>query len=117
MAVTPAPYALPLGQPQKLNGAALTAPADVVFTLQPKSGGDDFSVLFQIVGTVTTHTSSLQTSLDGGTTWVDLVASANFFNAITAATAKIITPLVAGALYRIHATVLTGSQDFWACSN
>lgn len=117
MAVTPAPYALVTGQPTKLNTAALTAPADVVFTCQADPAGTDFSVVFEIVGTVTTHTSSLQISLDGGTTWVDLVASANFFNAITAPAVKLVTPLVAGALYRIHATVLTGSQDFWACSN
>lgn len=116
MSVTPAPFSLPTGVPVKLNGATpLTAPADLIFACSADPGGTDFSVAFQDVGTLTTLTASLQISLDGGTTWTDLVASGSFLT--TAAPAKIVTPLVSGALYRIHATALTGSQDFWACSN
>ncbi len=93
----------------------LTAPATPVFSFQPKPGGGDFSAVFQVTGTVTTLTAALQVSLDGGTTWTDYIASANFISNTTPS--KTITPVVGGALYRINATVLTGSQDFWVCSN
>lgn len=117
MAVTPAPIALVTGQPAKLNPVALTAAADLVFTIQPDPSGNDFSGIFQVVGTITTLTSSLQISLDGGTTFVDLIASSAFLSSTGPVTIKLQTPLIAGALYRIHATVLTGSQDFWVCTN
>jgi|SRR5215471_5029995 len=110
-----AQISVPFGAPQKLNAAALTTTADLVFVCQAKAAGGDFSAVFQAVGTLTTLVASLQVSLDGGTTWTDYIASANFIAA--ASPSKTITPLVAGALYRIHATTLTGSQDMWVCTN
>jgi len=111
-----ATQSITLATPVKLNGTAvLTTTADLVFSCQAKAGGGDFSAVFQAVGTVTTLTASLQVSLDGGTTWTDYIASANFISNTTVT--KTITPLIAGALYRVHATVLTGSQDIWICTN
>jgi len=110
-----AQQSVPFGSPFKLNTAALTATGDIVFVFQPKPAGGDFSAVFQVVGTVSSLVSALQVSLDGGTTWTDVVAAASFL--ATALVIYTLTPGIAGALYRIHSTTLTGSQDFWVCSN
>jgi hypothetical protein len=107
------PGTLALGTPAKLNGSTpLAAPAGLTFSIQPKQAGGPFSVIFQAVGTVTTLTASLQVSLDGST-FVDLVVAGSFIS--NTATAIKVDNLVPGALYRVNATVLTGSQDIWVC--
>lgn len=106
--------AIPLGSPTKLNSSPLAAPGSVQFVCQPKPGGGDFSGIFQVVGTVTALTSALQVALDGST-FADLVVAASFLSA--AATVKTQTPLVAGAIYKINATAVTGSQDFYLTTN
>jgi len=112
-------YAVVRNQAVKLNAFLgpnpLSAPADIVFTIKTDEAGSDFSGLFQAVGTLTTLTASLQVSLDGGTTFADYIASANFISA--AAPVKNVTPLVGGAVYKVHATALTGSQDIWLVTN
>src|SRR5262245_25062436 len=98
----PLQISVPFGAPMKLNGSTpLTATADLVFACQAKPGGGDFIALFQSVGTVTSLAASLQVSLDGGTTFTEVVAAASFI--ATATPAIVITPLIAGALYRVHA--------------
>src|SRR4030095_16567556 len=107
---------IPFGAPELLNDAALSAASDVmVFAFQPKPAGGDFSAIFQVVGTVSSLASSLQFSLDGGTTWTELVAAASFL--ATGTVLYTLTPAIAGVLCRIHTTTLTGSQTFYVCSN
>jgi len=109
------PGTLALGTPAKLNGATpLTAPAGLTFSIQPKQAGGPLSVIFQAVGTVTTLTASLQVALDG-VTFFDLIAAANFISNTVPAIK--IDNLVPGALYKVNASVLTGSQDIWACAS
>src|ERR1700693_3512068 len=103
------PGTLALGTPAKLNSAVLSAAADLQFSIQPKQAGGPCSVIFQSVATVTTLTASLQVALDG-VNFADLVVAGSF---IASATPIKIDNLVPGALYRVHATVLTGSQDIW----
>lgn len=108
--------ALVTAQPFKLNGASpLTTTGDLLFTCPQNPPGGDFSAIFQVVGTLTTLACSLQVSLDGGTTYNDLIVAGSFLT--PAAPVILKTPLVAGALYRIHITTLTGSQDFWVVTD
>jgi hypothetical protein len=106
---------IPFGAPELLNDAALSAASDLIFAFQPKPAGGDFSAIFQVVGTVSSLVSNLRVSLDGGTTWTEVVAAASFL--ATGTVIYTLTPAIAGALYEIHATTLTGSQNFYVCSN
>jgi hypothetical protein len=116
---TATPLGLPIlntsvsvGVPTKLNGnTPISAPANLQFSVRGQ--GKDFSAAFQAVGTVTALTASLQISLDG-VTWSDYTSSANFIS--NATTSKTITPLIAGVMYRVSATAVTGSQDIWVCA-
>src|SRR5882724_3063528 len=107
MAVIPAPVSLVQGSPARLL-AAVSGATSANFTIQPKPNGGDFTVSFQAVGTVTTLTAALQISLDGGTTFLDYVASASFISNTT--TFKIFSPpaasfpLQAGPIYKINVT-------------
>src|ERR1700739_1975395 len=111
------PGTLVLGTPAKIYSAVAAAAPQSAFSIQPKQAGGGFSVVFEGVGTATSLTATLEISLDGGTTWATFRTAANFFNAVSAATAALVTPMVSGALYRINPSILTGSQDFWACAN
>lgn len=106
---------LAAGQAVKLNSASVAGAGTLDFVVPPHTAGKDFSAIFQVVGTLTTLTASLQASLDGGTTFNDLVAAASFLT--TAAPLKVVTPLVSGAIYRINITVSTGGQDFYVSIN
>lgn len=117
MAVTPAPIALVSGTPTRVATAVGATGGGTPFAFQDASVGVDFSAVFTAQGTVTSLTATLEVSQDGGTTWTTYKAAANFFNAVTAASSVIVTPIVAGPLYRINASVLTGSIDFWVTPN
>jgi hypothetical protein len=100
-------------KPIKLNDAVVTGPGTLDFDCPTNTG--DFSGLFQVVGTVTTLTADLQISLDNAVTFNNLVT--NFLIAGAGTQAKLQTPLVGGARYRINITAASGSQDFWATRN
>lgn len=91
--------AIPHGIPTVLDTNPGVA-AGNAFVFQLAGDGDDFSAVFQTTGTLTSLSADLQISLDGGTTWNTVTATA-----ITAAApAKIITPIIGGALYRFNYT-------------
>lgn len=96
---------------------AVTAPViGNQFCFQSDTASTDFSVVFQPTGTVTTLAAALQISLDGGVTFSDFIVTASFFP--TQATLfKLVTPLIAGALYRINYTTASGSIVMRVCSN
>ena len=70
-----------------------------VFVFQTTEG-TDFSAVFQVTGTLTSLSADLQISLDGGTTWNTITATA----LVAATPVKVITPVIAGALYRFNYT-------------
>jgi hypothetical protein len=94
--------------------SGITAPvAGTPFTLEPSPPGRDFSVVFQATGTLTTLAVDLQISLDGGTTY-------NTFSAgilTPAAPVKVITPMIAGGLYRMNYGTASGSITVRASKN
>lgn len=97
-----------------LIDSAVTAPAQGnVFAFQMDPSGGDFSAVFQAVGTVTTLSGDLQVSLDGGTTWTNVSTAA----LVNATPVKVITPVIAGALYRFNYTTASGSSNIWVCAN
>jgi len=104
-----------------LIDSGITAPAaGNTFTIEPSPPGRDFSIIFAVI-TGTTVSADLQASLDGGTTW-DLVTAA-ILTAVPsggvgpAGSAKVVTPIVAGPLYRLNYTTATGTIAVRACKN
>lgn len=107
------------GQPYKL-GSAVAGANTIDFTIPPCTEGREFSAVFQAVGTLTSLASALQISLDGGTTFVDYLAAANFLAAATsmvAVPASGSKPMMAGAIWRINITAATGPVDIWVVIN
>lgn len=74
--------------------------AGTAFGFEDNPDGSDKSAVFQTTGTLTSLSADLQISLDGGTTWTTITATA----LTAAAPAKVITPVIAGALYRFNYT-------------
>lgn len=97
--------------------SVVTAPVtgnQFVFQLDP--AGSDFSAVFVPTGTVTTITAQLEISLDGGITWQIYITTANFFPT-NATLTKTVTPMIAGALFRITYTAASGSIVMRVCAN
>jgi hypothetical protein len=96
---------------------AVTAPVvGNTFCFQPDASGTDFTVVFQPTGTVTTLAAALQISLDGGVTFSDFIVTASFFPSQTTLF-KTVTPMIAGALFRINYTTASGSIVMRVVSN
>ena len=92
-------FAIPNGVPIVIDtNPGVAAGNSFVFQLNPD--GTDFSAVFQVTGTLTSLSADLQVSLDGGTTWNTISATA----LTAAAPAKVITPVIGGALYRFNYT-------------
>jgi hypothetical protein len=108
---------LVLGQPTKLNDALVSGAGTLDFQVPVHTSAEsDFSLIAQAVGTVTTLTAALQASLDGGTTFNDVVASGSFISNTTPA--KVVTPIISGGcIWRVNITTATGSQDIWVAAN
>lgn len=107
--------AIPTGWPLVID-PAVTAPAvGNSFCFQPDPAGNDFSASFQATGTLTGLSSDLQISEDGGATFVNAAGGAAFLTA--AAPTKVLTPAVAGALYRFNHTASTGNSVIRVTSN
>lgn len=106
---------IPTGVPTLIDSAVAAPAAGNTFSFEPDPGGNDFNAVFQATGTLTTLVASLQASLDGGTTWTDYVASANFWP--TPAGSCVRVAMVAGALYRINYTTASGSINSRCSSN
>lgn len=103
-----------VGQPFKLNGATVVSGTGTLdFGVVGPSNKGDFSAVFQVIGTITTLTVDLQISLDGGVTFNNLSAAL----LTSGAPVKVLTPIIAGATYRLNITAASGSQDFWVCIN
>lgn len=99
----------------KLTDAQITGAGTIDFDM-PGSSGADFSALFQAVGTLTGLSADLQFSLDGGTTFNTFPNGAAFL--VAATPFKEIAAMIAGALYRINVTALTGGPaDIWVDRN
>lgn len=97
--------------------SGITAPAaGTPFTFEPSPPGRDFSADFQVL-TGTTISADLQVSHDGGTTWS--IYSATILTAVppAAGSTKVVTPVVAGPLYRLNYTTATGTIKVSACKN
>lgn len=102
----------PIGTVGPLD-AAISAPvAGNQFSFQAHAATGDFSAMFIVSGTVTTLSADLQTSPDGGTTWVNVATAV-----LTAAGGKLVTPVINGALYRLNYTTATGSINVSLVSN
>lgn len=111
----PANKVLQIGNATLIDSAVTAPAAGNAFSFAEHHASGDFSALFQAVGTVTTLSADLQTSLDGGVTWSNVTGlTAQLTNA---APAKAITPVVCGALYRWNYTTASGSTNVWGCSN
>lgn len=119
MAVTPAPIAIPTGTCVRLYAAITTTGAQPAFTFPMDPTGTDFSVVFEFVGTGTGLTVNLEVSLDGGTSWANYLGGATaLVTTVAAPAAKVQTPMVSGALFRLNVTAVTaGSTDVWIASN
>ncbi len=106
---------IPTGVPTVIDTAVSAPVAGNSFSFQADPGGNDFNVVFQATGTLTTLVAALQASLDGGTTWTDYVPSANFWPTPAASCVRV--AMVAGALYRINYTTASGSINARCSSN
>jgi len=106
---------IPSGTPVVIDTAVAAPAAGNTFSFEPGPGGTDFNAVFQATGTLTTLVAALQASLDGGTTWTDYVASANFWP--TPAGSCVRVAMVAGALYRINYTTASGAITARVSSN
>ena len=104
---------VPTGVPCVIDPSITGVQVGNSFAFVPDNAGADASALFQATGTLTGLSSDLQVSLDGGTTFVNLVAT--FLTA--AAPAKVLTPLVAGAQYRFNHTASTGNAVIRVTTN
>lgn len=111
-----ASISIPTGVPVVIDPAVTAPVVGNTFSFQPDPSGTDFSAIFQATGTVTTITAQLEVSLDGGATWAIFITGANFFPT-NAVTNKIVTPMIAGALWRINYTAASGSIVMRVCSN
>lgn len=93
--------------------AGVSAPvAGAPFSFQPHPASGDFSALFMASGTVTTLSADLQVTPDGGTTWLNVATAV-----LTAAGGKNVTPVIAGAIYRLNYTTASGSINTNVVSN
>jgi hypothetical protein len=90
--------------------------AGVTFSFEARPARGDWSAVFQ-AKSGTTISADLQISLDGGTTWTNYAAG--FFAAAgaKALAAASTTPPLAGALYRLNYTTLTGTWTILVTSN
>lgn len=111
------------GVPFKL-AAAVAGANTIDFTIPPYAPGREFTAIFVAQGTLTTLASALQISVDGGTTFTDYIAAANFLSATVgrivvpaASPSTTLLPLVSGVIYRINVTAATGPVDFWIVIN
>lgn len=106
--------AIPGGQVVRLDTAIAAPGAGNTFSFPVSPAGNDFSVLFQAFGTVTTLSADVQASTDGGATFSNVTGKTAL---ITAAAPCAITGLVAGVLYRLNYTTATGSINVNLSSN
>jgi hypothetical protein len=101
------PYVtLDMGVPTTVLNAASAAGTGQPFTVQPRADGAARTVSFQgiITGSPTTVTVNLEASNDGGTTWSTYQAALAFLTAAWQTVANV----VAGPLYRLNLTTLSG---------
>ena len=97
--------------------AAISAPgAEANFTIEGSPAGHDFSIAFQVVSG-TTISADLQISMDGGTTFSILAAAILTAVPTAAGSVKVVTPIVAGPVYRLNYTTATGTIKVSACRN
>lgn len=95
---------------------AVTAPAaGNSFTFPSSPVDNDFSILAQAIGTLTTLSADLQASTDGGTTFANVTGKTAVITA--AAPCALISGLVAGVLYRFNYTTASGSISVNVCPN
>ena len=107
------PIICPTGVNVTIDSAVIPAVAGAAFAFQASTIDGDFSFLMQAKGTLTSLSADLQISLDAGTTWTTLAAAA----IVAATSAKVITPGVAGAWYRLNYTAGTGPVTLLVASN
>jgi hypothetical protein len=98
----------------KLNDSAVTGTGSLEFVIPSFANSQaDPSALFQVVGTLGSLSANVEFSMDGGTTW-NILSSA----ALVAATPfKLITPIVAGPIWRLNITAGPTSADFYVSVN
>src|SRR6267142_248264 len=108
--------AIPTAVPTVIDSAVTAPVVGNQFVFQADPAGTDFSCVFVPTGTVTTITAQLEISLDGGASWQIYITGANFFPT-NAVVTKTVTPMIAGALFRINYTAATGNFTMRVCSN
>src|SRR5712691_5895982 len=95
--------------------SGITAPAaGTPFTIEGSPAGHDFSIVFEVL-TGTTISADLQVSLDGGTTFSILAAAILTAVPSAAGSSKVVTPIIAGPVYRLNYTTATGTIKVSAC--
>jgi hypothetical protein len=107
---------LAIGERTKLTDTPITTgggAGTIDFDVPPHGQSGDYSLLLQAVGTVTSLSADLQISLDGAVTFVNLVPTV----LVAATPVKLVTPVVAGARYRLNVTAAPTSADLWAVCN
>jgi hypothetical protein len=100
---------LDMGVPTTVLNAATSAGTGQPFTVQPRTDGAARTVSFQAVisGSPTTVTVNLEASNDGGTTWTTYQAALAFLTASW----QTVLNLVAGPVYRLNLTTLSGGTS------
>jgi hypothetical protein len=96
-----------------IDPAGATGTPGNAFVFQPDATGGDFSVLILATGTLTSLSGDVEVSLNAGTTWTKL--SVAFITA--AAAAKVLTPAIGNAWYRINATAGAGPYVITVIAN
>ena len=107
--------AIPTGVSVIIDPSVTGVQTGNTFLFQPGADDADYSVLFQATGTLTGLSSDLQVSLDGGTTFQNITNGTAFLTA--AAPNKVLTPAIAGCLFRFNHTASTGNAVIRAVAN
>jgi hypothetical protein len=97
----------------KLNDLPVTGTGTLEFVIPSANSQADPSILLQVIGTLGSMSANLEFSMDNGTTW-NILSSAAL---VSGTPFKLITPVVAGPIYRINFTVGPTSADVYAAVN
>lgn len=113
MSLVNTPVVIPNGIAFIVDPAGATGTPGNPFVFQPDSSSADFSALFLATGTLTGLSGDIEVSLNAGTTWTKV----NVAFLTAAAPAKVLTPAIANAWYRLNATAGAGPYVLTVVSN
>lgn len=107
------PTVIPNSVAAIIDPAGATGTPGNPFVFQPDSTSADFSALLLATGTLTSLSGDVEVSLNAGVTWTKI----NVAFLTAAAPAKVLTPVIANAWYRVNATAGAGPYVLTVISN